>query len=137
MEVLVVERPADLLAESFYVLQRVHTRREDEEYGRGRSGLLKGFGEFHGAILNVLRAELLLTEIPENQEKTENTKTTLKNIKRRIKIYNHWIKIGTVPIDTLKQQTHGNITRFDWKCAISTVKYSKVVHYLTYTNLFS
>ena len=45
-----------------HVLERVHSRREDEEDRRRRPRLLERLGELDGLVVDVLVAELLLDE---------------------------------------------------------------------------
>ena len=46
-----------------HILQRVNSRREDEEHGRSWTRLLKGDGEVQGSANHVLVSQFLLNKI--------------------------------------------------------------------------
>lgn len=46
-----------------HILQRVNSRREDEEHGRSRARLFKGDGEVQGSDDHVLATQFLLYKV--------------------------------------------------------------------------
>ena len=59
VEVVLVGREAEPAAELLDVLERVDARRQDEEDGRRRAGLLERLGELDAPTLDVLGAQFL------------------------------------------------------------------------------
>ena len=62
MEVFVVKREAELLAQCFHILQGIDTRRQDEEDRGPRSAFFVRLGELHLTIFHVFRTHLFFHE---------------------------------------------------------------------------
>lgn len=65
MEVSIIHREAQFLAQSFDILQRIDTRRQDEEHRGTRTRFLVRFREFDCPVLNVFITKFLFNEISE------------------------------------------------------------------------
>lgn len=66
VEVFVVGGEAELSSELFDVFERIDARREDEEDGRARTGLVERLGEVDAAAFDVLCSEFFFDEISIN-----------------------------------------------------------------------
>jgi len=76
VEVLLFNREADLVAELFDVFQRIHARRQNEEYRCFATGFFVRHGEIQAATFRVLRTQFLFHETPARDRRKPTDRTS-------------------------------------------------------------